>query len=429
MIPCKAMFWNFRGCRSAAWLVGLIGLVLPTLPARGQDFRPPSASDYAPAAQQPAPGGPWVGVYPPPISQYPDARAGSIYAAPAAPAAVPAAPGVYTALPAATPPDDTCPGGWIAGVSGCYFQPRWGSNPAYGTTVNNANYDTQSNIQQDFQNNGQFAPLLCLGYVDSNGVGIRGRWSHFHGSNTQSVDNPAQSDPNVTTTIYSAYPLGVGFAAASAAGIDNSLQFYNDLTMDVADLELLRDVRWGRGSLLFGAGVRYAHLSENYTASWLSTPQDPTQDVVATELTSGHNFNGIGPLLSLEARYPVGNAGLALLANWRGALLFGTGHQSADLTAVEDDPSGNLLDGEVTKLQSGGGTLPVLECEVGAEWSRHIGRADFMIQAALIGQAWFYMGNAANQQSIFATSLPANSTNDQDTLGMIGLRLTAGLTY
>ena len=261
-------------------------------------------------------------------------------------------------------------------------------------------------------------------------MGIVGRWSHFHSSTSISADNPAQTDPNTTTTIYSAAPLGVGFAAASSQGVDNQLGFDSALSMDVTDLEIIRDWKFGRGSLWFGAGVRYAYLNQTYNANWNSIPQDPTLDTVATNLTSGHHFSGIGPLVSLDARLPVGNSGLSLLATGRGAILLGTGSQNASMTSTEVDQFGNLVNQSLTsQVQSSGGTIPMLEFELGGEWGIPMGRSDFVIQAAFVGQAWFCAGNAANQDSIFNSTMPSNNVNNQQTLGMLGLRLTAGLTY
>ena len=129
--------------------------------------------------------------------------------------------------------------------------------------------------------------------------------------------------------------MGVGFAAANSPGVDNPLEFDSTLAMSVADLEIIRDLRIGRGSIVLGAGMRYAYLNQKYNSTWLyNDSSDPTQNETTT-LASAHNFSGIGPLLSMEARCPVGERGLTLLASTRGALLFGTGNQRADMSSVQ----------------------------------------------------------------------------------------------
>ena len=50
---------------------------------------------------------------------------------------------------------------------------------------------------------------------------------------------------------------------------------------------------------------------------------------IAVELTSGHSFHGIGPTVSLEARHPLGDSGLAFFGKARAALLFGSAKQNA----------------------------------------------------------------------------------------------------
>ena len=450
-----------------------LAILFYVLPAVAQDSRySPGGAYDPPVPVQPPPGGPWATApiyqapanysapvynapaYPTPSysasnGQNPVVRADNVYAGAYNPGVQAASAATYPPVSAATNtlpasptagtifaptvvPADVPSGGLIGGAGVYYFQPRWGSNPAYGTSLANAtaSQTLQLNTQQDFQMNGQFAPLVWLGYVGPGGLGIRARWSQFHGNTTLSADDPPQTDPNTTTTIFSASPLGIGFEAVSTPGVDNALQFTSSLTVDVTDLEIIRDWHFGRGSLLFGAGLRYAQLNQSYNATCNSVPTDPTLDTFTTDLTSGHTFHGIGPLVSLEARWPVGETGLALLASGRGALLLGTGHQYANMISSDIDQYGNLVSQSVANQgQSGGGTLPMLEFEVGAEWGKPIGRSDLVIQAAVVGQAWFSTGNAANQQSIFASGLPANSPVYQETLGMIGLRLTAALTY
>ena len=203
------------------------------------------------------------------------------------------------------------------------------------------------------------------------------------------------------------------------------MEFDSSLAMSVADLELIWDVRAGGWSLLFGAGLRYAHINQNYNANWTSSPaSDPTQDTYITSLQSGHNFDGIGPIASLEGRYALGTSGFAILANARGALLFGSGTQSVNYDTV--DTQGQVTPSPMLRSQSSGGVLPMAELELGAEWGQKFGFAQLSIQAAVIGQAWFFAGNAADQDFAFGSTL---SDGGLSPLGLIGLRLTAALSY
>jgi hypothetical protein len=316
-------------------------------------------------------------------------------------------------------------GGWLAGASIYYLVPKWSSNPAY-STLNTDNNNVTTSAQQDFTMNGAFAPLVYLGYMTDAGIGIRTRWWQFKESATTTVSQPAMANPPPTSTVFSDYPLGVGFGSPVATDYNNQMEFDSSLTVDVADLELIWDVRAGGWSAIFGAGLRFAHINQNYNASWTSSPSvDQTQDTYITTLQSGHNFDGIGPIASLEGRYALGSSGFAILASARGALLFGSGTQSVDYDNV--DTQGQVTPSPMFRSLSTGGVMPMAELELGAEWGLKLGLAQLSIQAAMVGQAWLYTGNAANQDFVFGSTLSGGS--NQDSLGLFGFRLTAALSY
>ena len=335
-----------RTFASARTVAAMVAMSLFAAASFGQGPGYPPSGNYGPPSPNP-----YANVYVPPPASPVSAPSPQTYIVPAP------SPQTYV-VPAAT---DSQPSGWIAGAGVYYFQPRWGTNPAYATSILSS--DGGQETQQDFSSKGAFAPLLWLGYVADNGLGVRGRWWQFSARSSVSADNPSQTDPDITTTIYSAYPMGVGFAAANSPGVDNPLQFDSELAMNVVDLEIIRDLRIGRGSIVLGAGMRYAYINQKYNATWLYNDLSDSTQNETTTLTSGHNFSGVGPILSMEVRCPVGQEGLALLASTRGALLFGTGNQQANASSV--DAFGNLLS-TYSNSQSSGGTLPVLEFEIGA---------------------------------------------------------------
>ncbi len=340
----------------------------------------------------------------------------------------PAAQPVYTPPSPAvnTSQNEFTIGGWLAGASVYYLVPKWSSNPAYSTVNNNPNTNVTTGAEQDFTMNGQFAPLVYLGYMSDYGIGIRARWWQFTESSSTTVSQPATTaNPPPTSTVFSDYPLGLGFGSPVATNYSNSMEFDNSLTIDVADLELIMDARAGGWSLLFGAGLRYAHINQNYNASWASSPWPaiPGQDTYITTVQSGHNFDGIGPLVSLEGRYALGNSGFAILANARGALLFGNGTQSVLYDSV--DTLGQVPPSPIQRSQPTGGVVPMAELEVGAEWSHTFGLVRLSVQGALVGQAWLFARNTSDQDF----SLGGSSVGTQDPLGLFGFRLTAALSY
>ena len=330
-----------------------------------------------------------------------------------------------------TAPATAIDGGWMAGAGVMILQPHFSNNPAYDRLGANST-DTQTlqpNQQTDFNMGAAAAPLVWLGYMGENGLGIRARWWRFYDKDTLSFNSPAQTG-STTTTTYSAYPAGVGFSAVSSTSYNDAFTFASDLTMNVTDLEILWDLHPARGSLVFGAGVRYAHLSQNYNSSWVSTPLDSTQDTYTTTLTSGHNFSGAGPVASVETGYPLGMSGFRLLGTARGSLLFGTGIQQANMLALDTDAGGNVVSQTLTSnSESVGGTMPVLEFELGADWGHVLGAYRLAIQAAMVGQLWFYGGNASNNNSVFGSSFPQQNQSTQETIGIIGARIAASMSY
>jgi hypothetical protein len=388
--------------------------------AAGQPYMPPGA--YQMPGQALPPGPLWNQPYSPPGVPAGDPRGRMAAGLTEETVPLHGPPGTVSFGTTETPPM----GGWLVGAGFYYLQPRWGSNPAFDKLATDA-YDNQTSVEEDFHVGGHFAPLIWLGYVGETGVGLRGRWWQFQGDASVTATNPNHDD-SLSTTIYSAYPLGVGFGNASSADFDNALRFEGDLKMSVADAEILWDLRPGRWSLLLGGGVRYAHLAQSYKVASVATPVDPLQNTLETDLLSDHRFDGIGPLVSLEARYPIGSTGFALLGSTRGALLLGTGRQHVSMLTTESDATGPVSEVLTDKTRPVGGVLPVLEFEIGAQWERKINYYRFVVETALVSQAWFYAGNAANHQSVFSSTFP-NDQIDQDTLGLIGLRLTAGMTY
>jgi hypothetical protein len=367
---------------------------------------------------------------PPPAAQPP------VYSSPSSPVYSPAGPPVYNppSSPVYNAPspavnnsqNEFTIGGWLAGASVYYLVPKWSSNPAYSTLNNNANTNVTTGAEQDFTMNGGFAPLVYLGFMSDAGIGIRARWWQFSESSSTTVSQAATTaNPPPTSTVFSDYPLGLGFGSPVANGYSNVMEFDSSLTIDVADVELIWDVRGGGWSMLFGAGLRYAHINQNYNATWTSSvsPADPTQDAYITTVQSGHNFDGLGPVVSLEGRYPLGRSGFAILANARGALLFGSGTQSALYDSV--DTQGQMAPSPIQRSQSSGGVMPMAELELGAEWSHALGLARIAIQGAVVGQAWLFAGNASDQDFTFGGS----STSTQDPLGLVGFRLSAALSY
>jgi hypothetical protein len=277
------------------------------------------------------------------------------------------------------------------------------------------------------------APLAWVGYVSEGGFGVRARWWLF---DQRSATSAVGDFTN--TTIISASPAGFSITTSPNLGralIEPSEMFLSsNLKLNVWDFEATRETVVGRWILLASAGFRYAHLSQDYNAfqpsltfhafSFFVEPASHQFDL----LSSGHNFNGAGPTIALEARRPMGNSGFSLFANLRGTMLFGQSKQQVVHSTVTQFGGPNIfgplggpigppprIDVFVSTVGSVRDVvLPVTELEMGAEFSRTWGAVRPFVRTGLVAQTWFDAGSA---------------TKLDGSLGFLGLSVTAGLNY
>jgi hypothetical protein len=285
--------------------------------------------------------------------------------------------------------DYSAPGiGFYADFGAMILKPRWGQNPAFGLEIEGVGVDDVNVVTiQDFDYNAQFVPEISLGMKSCSGWGVRLHWWGFANSDTQSI-GPLLDDPAAdldVEEIASATPLGL---SARVDGIDTessgSFTARSRLRMDVWDLELTKQINNTRWSFLLTGGVRYAHISQNYEAVATEIDTDD-QDISGSAVDSGHNFNGAGPTLSIDARRRIGNTGLYVFGHSRGSVLCGERKRVAqefDLADTNDD--GTLDEATLTAVaqQTSDCVIPVIEARIGAGWQRNVGRFSVLGEAA-----------------------------------------------
>jgi hypothetical protein len=325
----------------------------------------------------------------------------------------------------------------VGGAGAYIIKPFFQNNPAFFTKVVQNTvwpppgsplmmptiWQTSSIIQQqhDFCWDLKAAPLVWLGYATDSGLGVRARWWQFD----QSVCTSAVNDG--VSTITSAAPGGIDivsqphwpifFAAGGnkfvwrdAATAGETMYLKSNLKLDVWDFEATQEAEAGRWWFLFSGGFRYAHLAQNYDASVVT--QGLGSGIEA--LRTGHNFNGAGPTLALEARRPLGNSRFALYGNVRGALLFGEGTHRVYLLETSHWPFGPDSFSSSQAKANRDTFLPVAEMELGAEYSPTLAWIHPFIRTGLVAQSWFGAGSASS---------------DSGNLGFLGLEVSAGLNY
>ena len=107
----------------------------------------------------------------------------------------------------------------------------------------------------------------------------------------------------------------------------------------------------------------------------------------------------------------------------RGAVLFGRDrvNEFGSITDLTSNVTTNS-----SSLNSELGVVPVLECEIGIEWARTMGRYRFFFRPAFAGEVWF--GGATDQFLLVGSPTPT-SKGPAANLGFIGTSLNTGFTF
>jgi hypothetical protein len=272
------------------------------------------------------------------------------------------------------------------------LKPYWKSNPAFAVVTS----PTTARIT-DFDYGMQVVPQFTLGMLTQEDFGFRFGWWGFASQNSEATLAPGGA--------VTAAPLGLALPAASGQAIvaDSKLRFD---VWDFEAFELFHPCHW---SLLLSGGIRYAHLSQDYAAI-----VGGGAGGALTALTSGHDFSGAGPTVSLCGKRPLGAANLYVYGNLRGSILFGNGRQ----TAADSVGVGNIT-------QTTDDVMPEAELEIGLGWYRALGQAQFFAQMGLVSQVWIDAGNSSRSE---ISPISAGSQTDA-TLGLLGLSMRVGINY
>jgi len=308
------------------------------------------------------------------------------------------------------------------GASLIFFIPRFESNPAFtATTIHLASpggINATTRRIQEFSYDFAASPRVWIGVELEDGLGARVRWWNFNESaKTLQEANPPipLGSPTTVSLISSMSPLLAIMTPSSFPAVTSVqtqgiparpdfLQFTNDLSLNVCDFEAtFSDLHVGRWSFLASGGVRYAHVIQRYSAQAVGN--------VPQVQVSGESFDGLGPLLGVEARRTLGIAGLSGYGAMRFAALYGSDKRVSyglnlgllpplALTATDDASSRQRF-------------LPVFDLELGVEWSHDLGPAKLLVQLAMLAEAW-----------------PTGSgSSGNGNMGLFGIAASTGFNY
>ena len=149
------------------------------------------------------------------------------------------------------------------------------------------------------------------------------------------------------------------------------------MAVQTLDLEGTLSYLLHETELTASAGLRYAEIEQENSARVVG--------VGPGSLNWNRSFSGIGPALAIDGRHPIGTTGLSVIANARGALLYGhkTIQRSVtnDVTPIPGPP--NVV------LRGADEVSAVFETGLGAEWDVYSGEAGLLtIRGLYEGQLW-----------------------------------------
>jgi hypothetical protein len=326
-------------------------------------------------------------------------------------------------------------GGFYAGVGIYILRPFFANNPATTTTGSSFNFggtssvSTTAAITNDFRYDYTVSPRLWLGYSGASGLGARVSWWRF--DQTATADTFHQNtDFTHFTTIQAG---GLSSTPPAFGEITDFLAVKNRLFLDVWDFDLTQRWQGKNGWLLGGGGVRYLHISQSYNASLTETPS-PFGTTFGGAFHASNNFDGAGPTLFLEGHRLLGRSGFGVYASARGAVLFGSGRQtSLTLNTFSNTfvPGTTSTFSNVSFVQaSHDPVLPVVEGELGVEWSRQQGNYNPFLRVGVVGMNYFNVGSAtAAGTSTFGTFGSSSSGITNSNLGFLGVSITTGIAF
>jgi hypothetical protein len=297
---------------------------------------------------------------------------------------------------------DTCgdTGGWYTRYENVIVTPYFSRNTAYSEFNDNDIDGVVTN--RGFNWDLEYSPRLELGYLDCDGMGWRARYWHFeHSSGIR-----RQFDGNdVTARPIDDPEIGINIS-------DGTLDAVHGINLQVLDLEAMKQSKDCEGSLTGSFGLRYVRMDQQYTARDI----DPASGDLNGFVNLRHNFEGIGPTVSVEALRRFNCSNWGAYVNLRTSILYG----EADLVGHADrDPSDPEVD-SVTASRNEQDLIPVGEMQIGLDYTR----GDWFVRVGLESQYWINGGSASAQ----APGDGEDSPTEGD-LGFLGLNIATGLSW
>ncbi len=285
---------------------------------------------------------------------------------------------------------------------------------------------------QNFNFDYVLSPSVTVGYTNQCGLGARFTWFRFQ-ETAKALG--ITIDPN--SDVFASSPSGFLNPVTEGGGGPATYTATDSLFIETYDFDITQSFKVCRLDVTVGAGIRWMHIDQGYGASrFRSSVPDADFAFDSSYIENdANNFSGVGPTLLLEARRPVGCGGLALYANSRIGLVFGSRHESSSQVHSFSSEEDSFVDSSLTTSDSDQ-LIGFVEIEAGVEWAQQCGRYRPFARVGFEGRGYFGTGNAesgaVNNPTFIGGNLPlANipSLGHTSDIGLYGFAITAGVKF
>ncbi|MCH7989417.1 MAG: hypothetical protein IID46_09765 [Planctomycetes bacterium] len=170
-----------------------------------------------------------------------------------------------------------------------------------------------------FDNEYELTPRVWLAHTWENGFGVRLRyWNYDKNAIDQKFLIPAGFDAEARIAVDDSQ----GFNAFADGDAGELMLAKHGLELHTLDLEMTNQFCLMNSQVVVSGGLRYLSLRNVYRVAAIAPDLS-----VSESMLHNQRFEGFGPMLAMEVNRPLGDSGLSLYTNLRGAILFGDATQ------------------------------------------------------------------------------------------------------
>ncbi len=267
-------------------------------------------------------------------------------------------------------------GGLFAGGEIVFFRPRLQQNEAISYTA--GAFSDLENLAFNFSHHA--SPRVWLGYENSEGLGVRSRYFYYDDGDSRGASQISNGNRTVLRNLEGLVGSGWSSDLTANSFPKQTMIVNTGLRLQTWDLEGTQALDFGRATVQFAGGIRYAN-----TESWVDATVEPATGFGIDQQFVNAAYRGWGPTFAIDARRRLSGRNVALKAGLRASALAG----ELDFVAGPDEflAGPNRIDRLFRRIDQKSG-LFIGEVSIGVDWT-HAGRfADVVLGAGWEGQYW-----------------------------------------